>query len=126
MSKHATATVWRRFVFCAAHYLPGHPKCGQMHGHNYVVEVGIVGSVHDGMVIDFSDFKQMFEKFVHSRYDHRCLNDFEELMSIPTVENLAVAIAGILVHALRPALFPRVQTVRVYETPNCWVEVEVS
>jgi len=97
-----------------------------MHGHNYVVEVGISGPVHNGMVIDFSDFKQLFEAYVQSRYDHRCLNDFKELKSMPTVENLAVAIADILTDAVRPALFPCVQTVRVYETPNCWVEVEVS
>ena len=31
------------FIDCA-HHLPGHAKCGQLHGHTYKVEVVIEGS----------------------------------------------------------------------------------
>ena len=30
------------YIDCA-HFLPGHPKCGQVHGHTYKVEVVIEG-----------------------------------------------------------------------------------
>ena len=32
-------TIKRIYTFSAAHRLEGHPKCGRMHGHNYIVEV---------------------------------------------------------------------------------------
>ncbi|TDI89346.1 MAG: 6-carboxytetrahydropterin synthase QueD, partial [Caldithrix sp.] len=40
------------YIDCA-HFLPGHPKCGQLHGHTYKVEVVIEGENKDGMIIDF-------------------------------------------------------------------------
>src|SRR5215467_5465232 len=45
------------YVDCA-HFLPGHPKCGRLHGHTYKVEVTIEGQPKDGMIIDFADLKQ--------------------------------------------------------------------
>ena len=35
-----------------AHMLPGHPKCGQLHGHTYTVEVVVEGKVDGGMVFN--------------------------------------------------------------------------
>ena len=35
------------FIDCA-HFLPGHPKCGQVHGHTYKVEVIIEGEYAPG------------------------------------------------------------------------------
>ena len=40
-----------------AHLLPGHPKCGRLHGHTYRVEVVVDGETRDGMVVDFADLK---------------------------------------------------------------------
>ena len=39
------------FIDCA-HFLPGHPKCGQIHGHTYRVEVVIEGQNTGGMILD--------------------------------------------------------------------------
>ena len=37
----------------SAHYLPGHGKCGRVHGHTYKIEVLVEGEVREnGMVID--------------------------------------------------------------------------
>ena len=36
---------------------PGHPKCGQVHGHTYRVDVTIEGDHNQGMVVDFNDLK---------------------------------------------------------------------
>lgn len=73
--------------FSAAHYLPGHPKCGTMHGHNYVVFVTLQAerlNRQQGMVMDFADLKAVLEPLLP---DHLCLND--EFDFIPTAENLA-------------------------------------
>src|SRR6266571_8091894 len=40
-----------------AHFLPGHPKCGQIHGYTYKVEIVVEGETSGGMLIDFSDLR---------------------------------------------------------------------
>ena len=45
------------YIDCA-HFLPGHPKCGQVHGHTYRVDITIEGDHDQGMVVDFNDLKQ--------------------------------------------------------------------
>ncbi|MBI4415972.1 MAG: 6-carboxytetrahydropterin synthase, partial [Euryarchaeota archaeon] len=39
------------YIDCA-HHLPGHPKCGQLHGHTYQVDVSIEGDHQGGMLLD--------------------------------------------------------------------------
>ena len=89
-----------------AHFLPGHPKCGTLHGHTYKVELVVEGKVENGMVIDFADLKTVARE-VLSRYDHKSWNDF---LSYPSVEN----ICGLLNAGFRERLaFP--YTLRVWE-----------
>src|SRR4030095_8258438 len=58
-----------------AHFLPGHPKCGQVHGHTYKVEVVIEGeSDRGGMVVDFNDLKLRTRGGL-SKYAHRHWNE---------------------------------------------------
>ena len=53
----------------AAHFIPGHPKCGRLHGHTYQVEVKLVGILeHQPYLIDYGDIKNI----VHA-LDHRLL-----------------------------------------------------
>ena len=103
------------YVDCA-HFLPGHPKCGQLHGHTYKVEVVIDGQkAGGGMVVDFGDLKSRTRE-VLARYDHRNWNDVLEL---PTVEN----ICELLAQKLRERLdFPF--RVRVWEGQGKWAELE--
>jgi len=124
-TKASEVRVWRRFVISCAHYLPGHPHCGKLHGHNYVIEVCVTGSLVNGMVIDFGTLKTVFEA-VKARYDHGTLNDHEEFFhQPPTAENMAQEIVVRLQSRLR-AFYPvRLVMVRISETPDCWVEVDV-
>src|SRR5580765_3814748 len=62
------------YVDCA-HFLPGHPKCGPLHGHTYKVEVVVEGKPKDGMIIDFADLKHELREVLR-QYDHRSWNDF--------------------------------------------------
>jgi 6-pyruvoyltetrahydropterin/6-carboxytetrahydropterin synthase len=101
------------YVDCA-HFLPGHPKCGPLHGHTYKVELIVEGKPQKGMIIDFADLKQSIRD-VLSHYDHRSWNDFLEY---PSVEN----ICELLSEKLRERLtFPF--TLRVWEGHGKWAEI---
>lgn len=102
-------------------------KCANRegHGHNYTLEVTVAGEIDpvSGFVVDLKELKDIMEREVVSVYDHRHLNhevpEFKKLM--PTTENIAVAIwrrlEGKVPHAT-------LQRVRVYETPDLFVDYE--
>ncbi|MET0554450.1 MAG: 6-pyruvoyl tetrahydropterin synthase family protein [Vicinamibacteria bacterium] len=101
------------YIDCA-HFLPGHPKCGQVHGHTYRVDVAIEGEHNQGMIVDFNELKGKTRE-VLGRYDHRHWND---VLDFPSVEN----ICELLSRELRAAIaFPMV--VRVWEGNGKWAEL---
>jgi 6-pyruvoyltetrahydropterin/6-carboxytetrahydropterin synthase len=91
------------------------------HGHNYVVEVTLAGEPDavTGMVMDLKHVKDVVNREVVERFDHRFLNrevaPFDRV--IPTTENLAIDIWG----RLKPHL-PDLHGVRVYETDDLYVD----
>jgi 6-pyruvoyltetrahydropterin/6-carboxytetrahydropterin synthase len=97
-----------------AHFLPGHPKCGQLHGHTYKVEVVIEGEAKHGMVIDFADLKAQ-TRAVLAQYDHRNWND---VLEYPSVENICSLLHGQLKARIA---FPF--TIRVFEGQGKWAEI---
>ncbi len=74
------------FHYDSAHWLPyvekGH-KCGNMHGHTYLLTVAVDGPLDErGWVIDFADMKNAVEPLI-KQLDHRVIND---VIDNPTVE----------------------------------------
>jgi 6-pyruvoyltetrahydropterin/6-carboxytetrahydropterin synthase len=100
------------YIDCA-HFLPGHEKCGRLHGHTYRIEVVVEGDHNKGMVIDFADLKKQ-SKATLAEYDHRSWNEFLEF---PTVENICELLASRLKERL---VFPF--TLRVWEGHGKWAE----
>lgn len=95
------------------------------HGHNYVVEVSVEGRPDpvSGMVMDLKELKEILQSRVLDCYDHRFLNyevpGFDRV--VPTAENIARDIWS----RLEPRLSnprARLSRVRVYETPDYWVD----
>jgi 6-pyruvoyltetrahydropterin/6-carboxytetrahydropterin synthase len=95
------------------------------HGHNYVLEVSLEGDPDPvtGMVLDLKELKQILTRHVLDVYDHRFLNyevpPFDRV--VPTPENIARDIW----QRLEPLLHDgrgRLRTVRVYETPDLYVD----
>ncbi|MEZ4951421.1 MAG: 6-carboxytetrahydropterin synthase [Saprospiraceae bacterium] len=93
------------------------------HGHNYELEVKVVGEVdpETGMLIDLKDLKQLIYEKIELRFDHKNLNvDTEEFQNLnPTAENICFVIWEIL----RAHLDEKYElTVRLFETPRNYVE----
>ena len=95
------------------------------HGHNYVLEVSLEGEPDavTGMVMDLKELKEILMRQVVEPYDHRFLNyevpPFDHV--VPTTENIARDIW----QRLEPHLTNsrrRLDTVRVYETPDFYVD----
>ena len=119
----------RRYRFAAAHRLHTarlseeengrvYGKCSNPfgHGHNYVVEVSVSGSVDPatGMIANLADLDSFVHRAVIEPFDHRYLNEevaaFRE--TVPTTENLCVEIFK------RLKKFPqaKLERVRIEET----------
>lgn len=113
-------------VSCA-HYIKGltGSKCSQLHGHNYTVEVVVEGDfLREGSVlIDASAVKSRLRDILKD-YDHRVLNDILQTPDA-SAETLALAIAERMSRALSDCGV-RLRCVRVWETPDVWVEVTLD
>ena len=93
MIKRTTIIVGKQFHFDAAHFLPGHPTCGKIHGHTWTVDVELQGPLGpEGMVFDFARLKEVMDQ-VLKNYDHSNLNDF---VTRPTCEIIAILIGNFL------------------------------
>jgi 6-pyruvoyltetrahydropterin/6-carboxytetrahydropterin synthase len=101
------------YIDCA-HFLPGHAKCGHLHGHTYKVEVVVEGENTRGMVIDFAELKAEARQ-VLSQYDHRSWNEFLEY---PSVENICELLSRGLKERIRLPF-----TIRVWEGHGKWAEI---
>ena len=100
-------------------------KCNNPHGHghNYTLEVTVAGEPDPvtGMVLDLKELKEILEREITQRMDHRFLNyEVEELKDqIPTCENIARVIWNLLEPKIRKG---RLYKVRLYETPELFAE----
>jgi 6-pyruvoyltetrahydropterin/6-carboxytetrahydropterin synthase len=100
-------------------------KCANRngHGHNYTLEVTVVGEVDPvtGFVVDLKLLKDILEREVVGVYDHRHLNlEIPEFATvIPTTENMAIAVWRRLDGKIPNAALYRV---RVYEMPDLFAD----
>lgn len=134
----------RKIEFDAAHRIQRHEsKCKMLHGHRYVIEASFTAKELDdlGRVIDFGAIKEVLGSWIDENFDHNtilCESDHElgaeiekstgqkifYLKNQPTAENIAL----FLFHEVCPYLFQNYDIectkIRLYETPNCYAEVE--
>jgi len=100
-------------------------KCANLngHGHNYTLEVTVKGEIDPvtGFVVDLKELKDILNREVVDAMDHRHLNkEVPEFAStIPTSENIAIAIWQRLEQRLKVAKLHRV---RLYELPDLFVD----
>jgi len=128
--------ITRRVEFSAAHFYHNpnfsaeenrriFGKCNNPHGHghNYVLEVTIVGEPDPatGMVLDLKELKELLQREVVDRMDHKHLNyEVPELAGkIPTSENLAALIWKLLEPRITRGKLDRV---RLYESADLFAD----
>jgi len=128
--------VTRKLEFSAAHFYHNPDlsaeenrrvfgKCNNPHGHghNYILEVTVAGEPDPktGMVLDLKELKEILDREVTQRMDHRHLNyEVPELAGkIPTCEE----IAKVLWRILEPQIHQgRLDRIRLYESPDLFVD----
>ena len=132
----ATLYLTRKEHFSASHRLfnPGfsdeknletYGKCAYPngHGHNYEIEVTVVGEAEKetGMIVDLKKLSDIIRAEIIDKVDHRHLNHDVEFLNgvIPTAENIAVEFWRILSKRIK---IGQLYSVRVYETPNNFAE----
>jgi 6-pyruvoyltetrahydropterin/6-carboxytetrahydropterin synthase len=133
----------RRIEFDAGHRIIGHQnKCQFLHGHRYILEITAAAKETDklGMVVDFGEIKLFAKKWIDDNFDHSLIlhqNDKEigekiaswtgqkiyYMQNNPTAENIALH----LKNDVFPKLFVNqsfiIASLKLFETPNCFVEV---
>jgi 6-pyruvoyltetrahydropterin/6-carboxytetrahydropterin synthase len=112
----AFSRAWNREVFGICNNPNGH-------GHNYFIEVVVVGEVDtdSAMVMNLRDLKCVIEREIVAECDHKHLNlDVPWLRGVnPTAENLAIAFWRRLERKVAPA---RLHCVRLLESAENHVE----
>lgn len=145
------ATITRIFEFDSAHRVMNEKvKCFNLHGHRFKVELTFEyftkGSL--GYAIDFKEIKRIAGTWLGEKFDHASIlnpND-EQLITLcrnygwklyimglgkfgdinPSAENLASEIfysLGVIFKTSFKGVIS-LKNVRLYETPNCWVDVD--
>lgn len=128
-----------------AHTLYGYDGlCKNIHGHSYNLEVTLIGEARnepkhpkDGMVIDFSDLKEIVKKQIVDRFDHALMlsrlipeqqqeilrQTSERIILVdfqPTSENIVAFIAEILQQHLPAGV--TLFSIRLHETVTSFAE----
>jgi 6-pyruvoyltetrahydropterin/6-carboxytetrahydropterin synthase len=134
----------RKLEFDAAHRIINHEsKCKMLHGHRYVLEVTFTAKKLDdlGRIIDFGVISKVLGAWIDKHLDHNTILSIKDkklgeeiakqtkqkiyyLPENPTAENIAKHI----LEKICPKLFAKKNVkcvaIRLYETPNCYVDVK--
>lgn len=137
--------ITKEFTFDMAHALLNYDGlCRNIHGHTYTLAVTLIGepitdlsSPKLGMVIDFSDLKEIVKSPIVDRFDHALvihqLHPLAELLKSnpgdtkiefvdyqPTCENLLIQFVGIIKTKMPSSV--SLHSVRLHETPTSFAQ----
>lgn len=141
-------TITRIFEFDAAHRVMNEKvKCFNLHGHRFKVELTFSFDTKGGLgyAIDFKELKRVAGAWLDEKFDHAAIfNPLDTrlielcreegyrvyIMGLgnegdinPSAENLASEIFYCISRLFEFSGEPiRLVNVRLYETPNCWVD----
>jgi 6-pyruvoyltetrahydropterin/6-carboxytetrahydropterin synthase len=124
--------VTREIPFCYGHRLLNYDgKCRNLHGHNGLAVITIESETLDdqGMVMDFSEIKQVVSAWIDENFDHRMLlhrDDpalasllaLEEPVKVLAVNPTAENIARLIFDFVKSRHYP-VTSVTLWETASC-------
>ncbi len=143
-------TATRKLWWCSGHRVLGHEnKCANFHGHNYTLYAYAENKDNPnnldnlGRVVDFSIIKEKLGDWINKNWDHTSIIYEKDKVLVenafalqankpifiadfnPTAENMA----NYLLQQVCPMLFRNdcifIRKIKLYETDNCFVEVEL-
>lgn len=131
--------VSREIDFCYGHRLLNYDgKCRYLHGHNGKAVISIEADTldHRGMVLDFSDIKQVVSQWIDDNLDHRMilnrqdpvvpmLQEMNEPLHLIDTNPTAETIAQLIYDYTASQGFPVVE-VLLWETPKCFATYRPS
>ena len=119
-------------------------KCSHPHGHRYTAEITAVAPALDpqGRIIDFSVLKEKVGGWIDDNWDHAfMLNQEDPALAVmlqfpstqgqlrvvsvpfnPTAENIAAHLGTVVCPQVLADTAVKVVKIRLYETPNCYVD----
>ena len=104
--------------------------CYGDHGHDFNVEVAVRGAVdsRSGMLVDLVDLMRVVRERIYEPCDHKHLNRDVPFLegTITTVENVAVALWLQLAEGLESLEGARLTRLRLWEGPDCAVELDAE
>lgn len=98
-------------------------KCNNKpsHGHNYQIILKLRSkklNPDTGMIMNFYDIKEIFNRLIDKPFDHKCLNDCVEFKDIiPTAENMCKIFFDILGQEI-----DELYAIKIYETQGASAE----
>ena len=136
----------RRIKFCAGHRLFQHGgKCEHFHGHNYVADFFVRGSVQDsvGRVMDFADLKARCKGWLDENWDHSFLVSDQDANAIaalkmvqpfrlfvlpynPTAENMAKYLLEEVCPKILLGTGAEASRVHIWETEESYAEASID
>ena len=143
----ATIRATRRYHFSASHRLHSgqfserenqelYGKCNNPygHGHDYVLEVSVAGSLDpaSGQIVNIQALDRLVNEHILSDFDHKYFNaDVPEFSSdlVPTSENILRVIENRLAanwSKAFPAAGPRLEAIRLQETKRNRFELRTN
>jgi 6-pyruvoyltetrahydropterin/6-carboxytetrahydropterin synthase len=113
--------ITKEYHFSAAHIIPGHPKCGVTHGHNYRVEVTVALAPNTVLgprnwVMDFGKLDEIVDPYIET-LDHTYIQPEDIDAKVATAEAIARWLAVEISMGLTPPVY--LHEVTVWETPKC-------
>ncbi len=135
-------TCTRRIEFDAAHRVMEHEsKCKHLHGHRYALEATFSAPKLDalGRVVDFGVIRERLGDWINEHWDHATILSENDkplgeaiakqtgqkifyLPNNPTAENMAEYVFRELCPKLFSDMGIACTQIRLYETPNCYVD----
>jgi len=107
--------------FEAAHRIHDYPgKCNRLHGHNWSIEVNVIGYELNelGMLIDFKELKEEVNQVI-AQLDHVYLNELKAFQDQnPTAENIARYIYEELSNRPTFTKAIAIRSIKVWESPR--------
>lgn len=141
--------ITRKGSFDAAHrMLNERVKCFNIHGHTFLYELTFSFEQPDdlGYALDFKEIKRLPEKFIEDYFDHAYISNPADTDTINFIQNVAktklwvMSLNGInycnpsaeniskelflVISNLMDSNNIHLSKIRLYETPNCWVECD--